>query len=146
MDHPLVPNFYSAAAEFTKFVVKQGYPPNLLWAIPEDVVIRKWNGAWTYFVWKGDPTERERRARKEYQSAISRNVGLALEAHCKTDRWAICRVFVPADEDEAERLMIPQTGIKHSAVNDPQPAILVERKWWWSILKWLARRSPAAWE
>lgn len=146
VDQPPVPDFSAAVSEFTTFVVKQGYPPNLLWVKSADVVLHKWNGAWTYFVWKGDPSEGERSARKDYQSAVSRDVSVALEAHCRTDRWAICRVFVPVDENQAERLMIPQTGVKHSAVNEPLPTILVERKLWWRILKWLARKSSPAWE
>lgn len=143
---PSAPDFCAAASEFTTFIVKEGYPPNLLWVKSADVVVRNWNGAWTNFVWKGDPSEGERSARKTYQSAVSRDVGVALEAHCMADRWAICRVFVPIDQDQAERLMIPQTGVKYTAVNEPRPTILVERKLWWHILKWLARKSSAAWE
>jgi hypothetical protein len=111
-----------------------------------DVVIHKWNGACTYFVWKGNPSDRERNARRDYQRAKSHDVGLALEARCKTARWAICRVFVPGDKDQAERLMIPRTGVKHSAVENPLPAVLVESKWFWWILKRLAKKSPPAWE
>lgn len=147
VDQPPARDFSAAVSEFTAFVVKQGYPPNLLWVRAArlwtesaDVVIRPWKRAWTNFVWKGDPAERERSARKEYQSAVSRGVGLAFEAHCKTDRWAICRVFVPTDPGEAERLMIPRTGVKHTAVNEPMPTILVERRLWWRILKWRAQK------
>ncbi|WP_321473900.1 hypothetical protein [uncultured Paludibaculum sp.] len=146
LDQPSAADFYDAVAEFTAFVVKQGYPPSLLWVKSSDVVIDKWSGAWTCFVWKGNPSDRERSARRDYQSAVSRDVGVALEAHCKTNRWAICRVFVPLDEDQAERLMIPRTGVKHSAVDDPLSAVLVENKWWWWVLKRLAKKSPPAWE
>jgi hypothetical protein len=145
VDWPSGPDFDAAVSEFTAFVVKQGYPPNLLWVTSADVLIHKWNGAWTDFVWKGDPSERERKAARDYNSACSRDIGLALEARCKTDRWTVCRVFVPVDHDEAERLMIPRTGVKHSAVDHPVPTVLVERSWQWRVLKGLSRRSPPAW-
>jgi len=145
-DRPSASDFYSAVAQFTAFVVRQGYPPNLLWVKPADVVIHKWDGEWAYFVWKGDPSDRERDARRDYQGAASHGVGLELTAHCKTERWAICHILVPVDENQRERLMVPKTGIKQSAVDNPLRAVLVENKWKWTVLKWLARKSPSVWE
>jgi hypothetical protein len=43
---------------------------------------------------------------------MARNVGLAFEAKCKTDRWTICRVYVPVNDLDAQYRMIPQTGLK----------------------------------
>lgn len=65
---------------------------------------------------------------------------------CKTDRWTICRVFVPLDDNQAERLMIPRTGVKQSAVDDPLSTVLVENKRLWWILKRLGKKSPPACE
>lgn len=143
---PLIPDFHTAATEFTKFAVKQGYPPNLLWVTKADVLLNKWQRSWTNFVWKGDPTDRQQRARSKYQNAVANGIGLALEAKCKTDRWTICRIYVPVDRDDAERRMIPQTGVKHLAVDDPRPAVLVERRLQWRILKWFGRRAPFSWD
>jgi hypothetical protein len=111
-----------------------------------DVVLAKWDGRWTYFVWKGDPTERQDHARVEYDSAIARNVGIAFEGKCKTDRWTICRVYVPVDDVDAQYRMIPQTGVKVTVAVDPPPSVLVETKIWWSILKWITRKALLVWD
>ena len=103
---------------------------------------KKWKGQWTNFVWKGDPAKRKAIAGTEYQSAMAGNVGLAVEAICKADRWTICRVNIPADQDEAQRQMIPQKGVKHSVRCAPLPTVLVESSIRWRILKWLSRKAP----
>jgi hypothetical protein len=67
----------------------QDYPPNLLWLTPNDVVFWRLR----YFFWKGDASERTGHAKAEYESGTARYVGISFQAHCKTERWAICRVF-----------------------------------------------------
>ncbi len=84
----------------------------------------------TYFIPSGAPSEREQRARSDYQEAVSAKRGVAFEAHSATSEWTVCRLFVPSDEDEAERLMIPASGIKYSAAQAPLPVILVEPEQW----------------
>ena len=142
-------SFDTAAADFIRFAVSQGYPPNppnLLWVKPRDVVLAFRKGSWTYFVWNGDATERKNLARAEYESTVNLNIGIAIEGRCKTDRWTICRVYVPVDGDDAAYRMIPQTGVKHSVVDDPLPAVLVESKIWWWFLKLMTRKESSAWD
>jgi hypothetical protein len=143
---PLPPDFHTAADEFARFAVDQGYPPNLLWVTPEDVVLERWNGTWTNFVWKGEPNKRQGQARIAYQSAMARNLGIAFEAKCRTDRWTICRVYVPIDDTDAQYRMIPKKGLKQNAVVEPLRAVLVESKARWRMLKWLSRNAPPAWD
>jgi hypothetical protein len=136
----MIDTFEHAAADFARFAVKQDYPPNLLWVKSTDAVFAKWNGKWTYFVWKGDPTERQDRAKVEYDTAISRKVAIAFEGKCKTDRWTICRVYVPVDDTDTQYRMIPQTGVKVTVAVEPLPAVLVDSKLVWWILKWITRK------
>jgi len=68
------------------------------------------------------------------------NIGIAFQAHCKAERWAICRVFVPKDDVDAQCRMIPRTGVKLSAAGDPKPAIEINNRVQWRILKWLVRK------
>ena len=79
--------FENAAADFARFAVERDYPPNLLWVKPNDVVLAFWNGRWTYFIWKGDPTERQNAAKSEYKDAMVRKIGISFEGRCKTVRW-----------------------------------------------------------
>jgi len=142
----LPPTFDTAAAAFEKFAHTQDYPPSLLWVKSVDVVLCRWRGMLTNHVWKGDSRERYDRVRAEYQSAMARNVGVAFEAKGKTGMWAICRLYVPADNDDAERRMIPKMGVKHSVASDPLPVVLIESRFLWWLVKWLARNAPSAWD
>lgn len=133
--------FETAVERFKKFLVQQHYPPNLLWLRPEDVVF--W--CLRYYFRKSDPSDDVALAKAEFESAIARNVGVALQAECKTVRWSLCRVYVPEDDLDAERRMIPKTGVKISATADPKPAIEVCGRIQWRLLKWLVRKSPPCW-
>ncbi|HWC95590.1 MAG TPA: hypothetical protein VG456_02540 [Candidatus Sulfopaludibacter sp.] len=144
--HPLrlstnTKNFDAAVSDFKRFIIQQDYPPNLLWLQPDDILF--WG--LRYYFRKGDPSERANTAKTEYERALDRNVGLALQAEFKTERWAICRVYVPPDELEAERRMIPKTGVKIAATVDPKPAVEVHSRLRWRILKWLVRKSSPCW-
>lgn len=99
-----------------------------------------------YFLRKGDPSEHARYAKAEYERAITRDIGIALQAECKTERWAICRVYVPKDDIDAEYRMIPKTGVKITATVDPKPATEVDSRIQWRLLKWLARKSRPCWD
>lgn len=135
-------SFERAVADFRRFLIQQDYPPNLLWLTPNDVVF--WG--LRYFFWKGDPSERESRAKTSFSNAMAANVGIALQAQCKTDRWAICRLYVPEDELDAERRMIPKTGVKVAATIDPKPAMVVDNRIQWWLLKWLVRNRRPCWD
>lgn len=135
-------SFERAVADFRRFLIQQDYPPNLLWLTPNDVVF--WG--LRYFFWKGDPSERESRAKTSFSNAMAANVGIALQAQCKTDRWAICRLYVPEDELDAERRMIPKTGVKVAATIDPKPAMVVDKRIQWWLLKWLVRNRRPCWD
>jgi hypothetical protein len=136
---PLVPDFATKVDEFLRFAMSQEWPPNLRWVKPEDVIVRKWRGRLTQFVWAGNAQERSAEARAEYHRAATSQIGLAFEATGKTNRWTVCRVDVPRDSSDAEQKMIPQTGVKFSLVIAPIPVVLVERAWLWSILRWKCR-------
>ena len=110
-------SFETAVTNFRTFLLQQDYPANLLWLTPDDIVF--WG--LRYFFWKGDPSERSSRAKSEYDSAMAHNIGIALQARCKTERWAICSVYVPKDEVDAEYRMIPKAGVKLTATVDPSP-------------------------
>jgi hypothetical protein len=145
MDRPTITTFEGAVADFTRFAVERDSPP-LLWAKEHDVVLALWKSRWTYFIWKGDPAEKQSLARVEYESATARNIGLAFEGKCKTDRWTLCRIYVPVDDEDAHHRMIPRTGVKVSIAVDPPPVVLVESGVLWRILKWMTRKKGPVWD
>lgn len=146
VDQPTTKTFEDAAADFARFAMSQGFPPNLLWVKADDVLLGRWNGRWIYFIWKGGPAKRQELAKTEYESAIRRNIGLAFEGKCKTDRWTICHVYVPVNDLDAQYRMIPQTGLKLNVAVDPLPAILLESRTLWRILKWVLKTKNPAWD
>jgi hypothetical protein len=101
---------------------------------------------WTYFVWKGDPAERQNLARVEYETAAAQNIRLAFEGKTKTDRWTICRIYVPVDDEDAQYRMIPRTGVKVSVAVNPPPVVLVESRTWWRILEWTTKKNRGVWD
>jgi hypothetical protein len=128
-----MPDLTTKADEFLRFVVSQGWPPSLRWVKPEDVLVRTWRGRLSQFVWIGNGQPRAAEARAEYQRASTHQIGLAFEAKGKTDRWTVCRVYVPSDPRDAESRMIPRSGVKFSVASAPLPVVLVEKAWLWSI-------------
>lgn len=147
MDLPTtIKNFEDAAGDFARFAVSQGFPPNLLWVTADDVLLGRWNGSWIYFILKDDPAKRQQVAKAEYERAISRNIGLAFEGKCKTDRWTICRLYVPVNDLDAQYRMIPQTGLKLNVAVDPLPAILLTSGTLWRLLKWILKTKDRAWD
>lgn len=139
---PTMEQFETAVTRFRGFLVQQDYPPNLLWLTPNDIVF--WG--LRYFFWKGDATERTSHAKAEYEIAMAQDIGLLLQAHCKTERWAICRVYVPKDDVDAQYRLIPKTGVKMSAVIDPKPATEIGIRFQWLVLKWLKRKGRPCWD
>lgn len=133
--------FEGAEREFAAFLRAQRYPPNLLWLPERDVLY--W-GRQFYFR-TGDSADHARHASAEYHGAMSRHVGVKFHAVFKTERWSICRLIIPEDELDAERRVIPQSGIAYSATVDPKPATAVEGRLQWRILKWLARNAQPVW-
>jgi hypothetical protein len=139
LGEPLKPDFYSAADDFARFAVSQGYPLNLLWVTQADVVLLRWMRTWTYFVWKGEPNKRQGEVRIVYQNAMARNVGLTFEAKCKTDRWTICRVYVPENDIDAQYRMIPDHGVKMNVATDPKPTMFIRSRLLFRFLRWCAK-------
>ncbi len=76
---PAMADFDSAIADFTRFAVQQSYPASLLWTSPEFVLF--WRKK--FFVLAVDLEERRLQAKASYDTAIARNVGIAIEGKCR---------------------------------------------------------------
>src|ERR1041385_1744439 len=103
--------FETVVEHFKAFLVQQGYPPKLLWLTSDDVVVR----GRRYFFWKGDPSERQRRAQAVYEIGVAQNLPIACKAKCKTEHWTICRVYVAGDSIDAQYRLMPEGGVKLSS-------------------------------
>jgi len=141
-----VVSFESAAAEFLRFAVSEGYPRELLWVKTEDVLLGRWLGQFRYFVWQGDPIKRQGIAQIEYENALKREMGMIFEAKCRTDRWTICHLYVPLDDEDAQHRLVPKVGVKQKAAVEPLSTVLVRNRMWWLFLKWTLTTKQPAWD
>jgi hypothetical protein len=124
--------FENAESDFQRFAAKQGYPESLLWTRSDELVF--WRGR--FFVRSGDHRSRRERARALFERGATEKLGIALEAKCKTEQLTICRVFVPADDLDAQYRMIPAKGIKLTVAVNQFPTVLVESGLLFLTLRW----------
>lgn len=135
-------DFDGTVAEFAQFAVDQGYPNSVLWTSPNFVLI--WRRR--FFVLVVDPEEQRAQAKSSFDSAIARNLGVAVEALCKTQNMSVCRVYGPTDEADAQSRMISTMGVKMSVAHDPLPTVLVGNRLLWWMLKRLNSTRVHPWD
>jgi hypothetical protein len=135
-------NFETTVAEFVDFAMEQGYPNSVLWTSPNFVVI--WRRR--FFVLVVDPEEQRTQAKASFDSATARNLGVAVEALCKTQNMSVCRVYGPTDEADAQFRRISTTGIKMSVAVDPLPTVLVGNRLLWWMLKRVNSSTVHPWD
>lgn len=135
-------NFATAVTDFTRFATEQGYPPRLLWTSHDSVLI----GRRRYFILDSGPEKGGARAQTSFDAAAARQIGVAIEAMCKTSTTTICRLVVPIDNADAQCRLIPATGVKFAAAVDPLPAIVIKYRLLWWILKRICKLSFDLWD
>ncbi|HSR07029.1 MAG TPA: hypothetical protein VLM42_07760 [Bryobacteraceae bacterium] len=135
-------DFDATIAKFAQFASEQGYPNSFLWTSPNFVLI--WRRR--FFVLIVDPEEQRAQAKASYDSAIARNIGVAVEALCKTQNMSVCRVYGPTDEADAQYRMISTTDVKMSVAVDPLPTVLVGNRLLWWMLKRLKSSTVHSWD
>ena len=72
---------------------------------------------------------------------IERGLGVCLQAFGKTEDSTIATVFVPKDDDESQRALMPLGGLKMSARVQSLPAHRVRSNLLWIALSAWYRKS-----
>ncbi len=115
-----------ASAAFSEFLRNNSYPEQVLWVGEADVLwdrrqlwVRPAKGTWDA-------------AGEKYADGIKRGLGIALHAFSSIEGMTIATIFVPIDEDVAQRFLISPNGLKFSAATNRLPARHVS-----SSMKWL---------
>jgi hypothetical protein len=98
-------NFEGSVARYEKFLGENGYPPAIVWVRPQDVLLA---GHRRIFVRVPVPAANEVLARTAFNDGIEKKLGVLFATVCELDGVTCCRAWVPADEDEAERALMPQ--------------------------------------
>ena len=122
------PEFEMAERRFRDFLSSQGLPTIVAWTSSESVVV-----IGKRFVVRdlsGDVAAAQ--ARREYEAAIDRRIGVVFEAICSVAGRTYARVRVPSSHADAQQRLIAD-GLKLSTPNPLRPGRLVASRvsWWW---------------
>jgi len=122
-----------AANKFARFLADNGYSPNIRWLVADDAVIGSRCDIWV----RDSKTDKGiAEANRRYAAGLSKELGVALIAHCTTGAETFASVFVPEDDTDAQyalmgrglKLSCPAKVIRASAVANPI-------RWWWLKLR-----------
>lgn len=135
----MTPDFDEAVTRFKKFVEEQGQPPRLMWVRSEDVLVA--DNRWLY-VRVGVPEQNEKLARNAYEKGRRGELGVVLATLCQLQDMTCCYVWAPADEDQAERLLMP-TDLKLSVSSGEYrwQGKTVSNTIHWLWLRWRYRKN-----
>jgi hypothetical protein len=97
--------FEESLVRYKEFLRENGYPSAIAWVRPQDVILAKQH---TIFVRVPLPTTNEALARAAFNDGIGKKLGILFATVCEMDGVTCCRAWVPADEDEAQRSLMPQ--------------------------------------
>jgi hypothetical protein len=129
-------NFEESVARYEKFLKENGYPPRVVWVRWRDVLL---TGRRQIFVRTPVPTTNEGLARTAFNDGIAKKLGILFATVCEMDGVTCCRAWVPADEDEAERSLMPE-GLKLSVTTGESrlygKAVTNRIGWFWLKLKY----------
>jgi len=128
-------SFEECAGRLRRFATERGLPSAQMWLDWGDVIVI----GGRLYVYRSNRQDRSLSAAARYRSAAEKDLGIALEAICTVDHATCCFVYLPANEDEAVRLMIPDNGVKLSVAQNAPKAKLVTNPIAWWLLKLRAR-------
>ena len=114
-----------------KFLSDQGLPSHEIWIDWGDIIVHKGQFYVKYCGGDGRISIAEAR----FLAASEKDVGISLEGVCTTNDATFCFAHLPANEDEAARMMIPQHGVKLSVPTHRRKAKLVTNRLTWWLLK-----------
>jgi hypothetical protein len=118
-----------AVVRFRVFLRENGWPEQVHWITRESVLISKKCEYWI----KARPNhETQSILRATYLEGVKRELGISMAALCKIEASTFAYVFIPADQEEAERLMID--GLKLSTPASSRTAYLAKNSFVWWLL------------
>jgi hypothetical protein len=126
---PIPGSFDEAIAGFREFLRAQGLPDQIRWVTQRSVLISSRGFYWIKFQNIADDLAI---AHETYVKGINRGMGISINALCKTEANTFAYIFVPEDQEEAERLLIG--GLKLSVpINIPKAKLIDNPFAWWAL-------------
>ncbi len=136
-----LPTFESAVQSFRRFIGERHQCVEIDWIFREDIVAlgRK------VFVRKPLACA-EDLVEERYIEGVERGFGIKLQAYCFLDGHALCYIWLPKSEEDADYRML--SGFKFSVPAEPERRKVngVSSRMRWRWLSWLeSRRSQYNW-
>jgi|SRR5580700_4501889 hypothetical protein len=128
-------SFDECSRRLSQLMRDHGLPSREKWVDWGDVIVDKGR----YYVYGSKSEDRSCSSEARFRLAAEKDVGIALEAICTVNDATCCFVYLPSSQDEAERLMIPQSGVKLSVPMAPPEAKLVTNAFAWWLRRLRAR-------
>lgn len=106
--------FEEAVSRFEEFLRRNGYPPNLVWVEPTDLLL---SGRGAIYVKLPVPAENLIRARERFGLGMNNGLGILLGTICYLRNATCCYAWVPKDHEEQQHHLMGN-GLKLNATTD----------------------------
>jgi hypothetical protein len=107
-----LPDFDGAQARFRAFLKQNNYSENVVWVMPEDILL---TGKRFFYVRVPLPAENEKRIRRAYDDGVTHGRGLVMGTVCRMNQSTYCYLWFPKSAEEIPQGIWPTNGLKMSA-------------------------------
>ena len=107
-----LPDFDGALARFRAFLKQNNYSENVVWVMPEDILL---TGKRFLYVRVPIPAENERRIRRMYDDGVEQGRGLVMGTVCRMNQSTYCYLWFPQAEDTPQGIWPTNGDLKLSA-------------------------------
>ncbi len=133
--------FEAALESFRAFAEENGYPCDLVWMRPEQLIARPGS----LYVRPLPENAGLELAREAFQTAVTQNRGVVFHALFCSGAVTFCHAWLPRDDDQSARYLMPKKGLKMSvAAGEHRPAVhIVHSRMHWLVLRFRYRKYDA---
>jgi hypothetical protein len=104
-------SFDESLVEFQRFLERNGYPREVIWVTPRDVLVSREP---LIYVRVPVPRDNELHVRRLFDLGITQQTGVLFDTVCEGEGVTFSYAWVPCDDLEAEEALMPK-GLKMSA-------------------------------
>jgi hypothetical protein len=131
------PKFDDAVDRFVNFLSSQNWPTEIQW-IPSGGIL----------FWRGRMYIRDRSGKTDnqgiYNTGVSRNLGITLNAICHNSNVTWSYVSSPIDREASKRFLYSETDVKLSISQDSFEVSFIRNAVKWFVLKILGKKLGKA--
>jgi len=142
MRSPTLPDFDGALARFRAFLKQNNYPENVVWVMPEDILL---TGKRFIYVRVPIPAENEERIRRMYDDGVTQGRGLVMGTVCRMNQSTYSYLWFPRSAGEIPQGIWPTNGDLKLSASDKSSSPAgrpIKHQMLWMLLKlWHHRKQ-----